>query len=246
MAVYDSIAEPYKKALERPYRLHVMNYTYFNLLGDIAGKSILDLACGEGLYTRKLKLKGAARVVGVDISEKMLSLAKLEETRQPLGIEYILCDVRELGEIGSFDLVVATFLLNYAQSKEQLLSMCQTIYANLKPGGRFVTINGNLELPPEFYPLLEKYGVYRSVSEPLQPGVPINITLKIPGSKETVSFDIYYLSHATYEWAFRTVGFTEIRWHKMSVSPEGLSEFGREFWQDVLDHPYHIAIECLK
>ncbi|MGK7903297.1 MAG: hypothetical protein AB4352_18190 [Hormoscilla sp.] len=141
---------------------------------------------------------------------------------------------------------MTTFLLNYAQSKEQLLSMCQTIYANLKPGGRFVAINNNLEMPPEFYPLLEKYGVYRSLSEPLQSGVPINITLKIPGGQETVSFDNYYLSHATYEWAFRTVGFQEIRWHPVSVSPEGLSEFGREFWQDFLDYPPIMGIECLK
>ncbi|MGK7903298.1 MAG: class I SAM-dependent methyltransferase [Hormoscilla sp.] len=97
MAVYDSIADQYQKTLALPFRLHIEAYTYFNLLGDIAGKSILDLACGEGFYTRKLKLRGAARVVGVDISEKMLSLARLSETRQPLGIEYILCDARELG-----------------------------------------------------------------------------------------------------------------------------------------------------
>ena len=243
---YDTIAEEYKKSREWPYRLHIEEYTYFNLLGNLVGKSILDLACGEGLYTRKMKHKGAVRIVGVDISPRMIELARREEVTEPLGIEYIVCDVLELGKLGSFDLVVASFLLNYAQTKEELLKMCQTIYANLKPGGRFVTINDNLEQSPESYAIGEKYGYTKSISEPLQEGTPITLTYRIPGDKKTFSFDNYYLSKATYEWAFRTAGFQEIRWHKPIVSPEGVREFGQEFWQDFLDYAPILGIECLK
>ena len=244
-AYYDTIAEEYKKSKELPCRI-IETYTYFNLLGDLAGKSILDLGCGEGFYTRKFKQKGAARVVGVDISPRMIELARQEEAQEPLGIEYIINDVCELGKIGNFNLVVASFLLNYAQTKEELVKMCQIIYANLKAGGRFVTLNENLEQSPESYAICEKYGYTKSICEPLQEGTPITLTFRIPGDKKTFSFDNYYLSKATYEWAFRTAGFKEIRWHKPIVSPEGVREFGWEFWQDFLDYAPILGIECLK
>ena len=244
VAYYNTIAQQYQKSKELPKGLNIDVHTYFHLLGDIAGKSILDLGCGEGFYTRKFKQKGAATVVGVDISEKMIELARQEEAREPLGIEYVIGDVCKLDKIGSFDLVVASYLLNCAKTKEQLLKMCQSIYANLKPGGRFVSINDNVEQLPESYPICKKYGFTKSISEPLQEGTPITLTFSVDGQK--FSLIDYYLSKATYEWAFRSVGFKEIRWQKPIVSPEGVKKFGQEFWQDFLDYAPMVGIECLK
>ena len=198
---YDTIAEEYQQSKELPYRLHTETYTYFDILGDLTGKSILDLGCGEGFYPRKFRQKGSGRVVGVDISTKMIELANKQEAKEPLGIEYIVCDVLKMGKIGSFDLVVTSYILNYAQSKEELLKMCQNIYSNLKPGGRFVSVNDNSEQPPESYLTSEKYGFVKIISEPLQEGTPITYTFTIPGEGKTFCFDNYYLSKATYEWA---------------------------------------------
>jgi len=153
---YDNIAWQYKKSKELPIRQYAETYTYFHLIGEMAGKTILDLACGEGFYTRQFKQKGARHVLGVDISEKMIELAQQEEAKKTLGIEYIVGDVIELKKRGRFDLVVASFLLNYAQTKEQLLRMCQSIYTK-EPGTRFVSINNNSEQPPESYKKMEKY-----------------------------------------------------------------------------------------
>jgi hypothetical protein len=47
---YDTIAEPYQKVYELPQNQHIDAYTYFRSLGELTGKSILDLACGEGFY----------------------------------------------------------------------------------------------------------------------------------------------------------------------------------------------------
>ena len=240
---YDSIAKEYKESKELPMRLHIEAYTYFNMLGNLAEKSILDLACGEGFYTRKFKDQGAAKVVGVDISQKMIELAREEETRKFQNIEYILGDVLELGEIGSFDLVVASYLLNYARSSEELLKMCKSIFANLKPGGRFVTINSNPSQAPVSYLKTEKYGFIKSIDSPLIEGTPIKYTF-INNHKFT--FDNYYLSIPTHEWAFQSVGFKEVRWQSPIVSPDGVKEFGQEFWQDFLDSVPIIGIECFK
>lgn len=244
--IYDSIAEQFKKFYSLPFALHVETYTHLNLIGDVTGKSILDLACGEGIYTRLLKQNGAARLVGVDISEEMIKLARQEEEKEPLEIEYIIADVTEIGFIDSFDLVVASFLLNYASTKDQLLKMCHTISANLKPGGRFISLNNNLDLPPEFYHKSEKYGLAKSCPGSLQEGTPLTLTLTIADDGEKVSFDNYYLSKATYEWALRSVGFKDIRWHNPIVSPEGVQKFSQEFWQDAIDYPYIVGITCQK
>ncbi len=242
-AYYDTIAEQYQQSEHLPYRLHIEAYTYFYLLGDLIGKSILDLGCGEGLYTRQFKHRGAAEVVGVDISSKMISLAKQQESKQPLGIKYLVADVLELGKIGSFDLVVASYLLNYARTKDELMRMCQTIAANLKPASRFVSINDLSEHDFQSDLRFKKYGFIKRISSLLREGTPIRYTMYV--NNQTFQFDNYYLSRATYESAFRAVGFKKIHWQKPIVSLEGVQKFGQEFWQDFLDYQPMIGIECL-
>ena len=154
-AQYDDFAEKYQRIVTSPIirRVrHILGYTFMGIVGDISGKSVLDLACGAGDYTRQLKQAGASHTVGVDISEEMIKLARKQEVQAPLGIEYILSDAQELGKIGDFDLVTAALYLHYAPTKEQLLKFCQTPYDNLKSGQRFITVNGNPEIKGPEYP----------------------------------------------------------------------------------------------
>src|SRR5262249_42931639 len=73
---YDPIAAEYQKAKQHPWRLYVERHTLLQLIGDIRGQSVLDMACGEGHYTRELRRLGADRVVGVDLSAGMIRLAQ--------------------------------------------------------------------------------------------------------------------------------------------------------------------------
>jgi toxoflavin synthase len=100
--------------------------------------------------------------------------------------------------------------------------MCQNIFANLKAGGRFVTINNNDSQPPSSYLTTQKYGFIKSIDSPLIEGIPIKYTISAIDQK--FSFLNYYLSKATYEWALRSVGFKEVRWQKPIVSPQGVEE----------------------
>ena len=75
-AVYDEIAEEYKTSKQLPFRKHIEAFTLFELLGDLNSKSMLDLACGEGIYARQFKRAGASKVLGVDLSAEMIRLAK--------------------------------------------------------------------------------------------------------------------------------------------------------------------------
>ena len=63
-AQYDAIAEKYQRTKGSPLRTYVEAHTFLGLIGDLHGKRVLDLACGEGFYTRQLKKLGAMHVVG--------------------------------------------------------------------------------------------------------------------------------------------------------------------------------------
>ncbi len=45
-------------------------------LGDVRGRSILDIGCGIGIYSVELARRGCRRVVGLDFSELMLEMAR--------------------------------------------------------------------------------------------------------------------------------------------------------------------------
>src|SRR5437764_10540272 len=111
---YDPIAEQYKRSKQQPWRSDVEAFTLMRLIGDTVGKAVIDVACGEGFYTRMIRQRGAAKVTGVDLSERMIKLARATEAEQQLGIDYIVGDGRNLGLAADYDLAVAAYFLNYA------------------------------------------------------------------------------------------------------------------------------------
>ena len=140
MEEYDAIAEEYRDSKQLPYREHVERHSLFQLVGDVRGKAILDVACGEGFYTRLLKKAGASEVTGVDISGAMIRLAEDEERRHPIGCKYVQVDVAAFEPSGPVDLVVAMYMLHYARTGEQLSRFCQVCHDALRPGGRFLGV----------------------------------------------------------------------------------------------------------
>ena len=144
VADYDKFSRQFKKSREFPFRTCCEEFMMLQMLGNLAGLTALDLACGEGHYARMLRRHGAARVIGVDISERMIALARDEEAREPLGVEYVKAAVEGLGVVGAFDVVSAVYLLRYVPTREHLAAMCRAIAANLRPGGRLVAMNSNL------------------------------------------------------------------------------------------------------
>jgi ubiquinone/menaquinone biosynthesis C-methylase UbiE len=241
---YDPIAEQYQRSKQQPWRTFIECYTLMELIGDLRGLTVLDVACGEGFYTRLLRRRGAARVTGVDLSQGMIDLARNQEAQQHLGIEYLVGDARKLSDVGQFDLTVAAYLLNYATGREDLQAMCDGIAHSLKPGGRFVTVNSNPALAFPTAPSYRKYGFETTVLGEWREGAPIKWTFYL--SDGAFEIENYYLNVAIHEEAFRKAGFREIRWHAPRLSPEGLRANDREFWSDFLEHPPVTFIVCVQ
>ncbi|WP_437679996.1 class I SAM-dependent methyltransferase [Sorangium sp. So ce131] len=241
---YDAIAEDYQRA-KRLAIFDVFEHTLLCRLGALDGMSVLDLACGEGFNTRKLKQLGAGRTVGVDISEEMIRLARDQEARRPLGIEYVCSDVKQLGKLGEFDLVTAVFLLNYAESWDELVRMCQVIYENLKPGQRFVTINESCGKWASHVGRYRKYGIGFKASLPVGDGDPVSLELR-SDERSWVEITFRTFFQGTYERALKAAGFRAVTWHGLVVPPEIEARDGKEFWIDLIEHPPVILIECQK
>ncbi len=240
---FDAIAKEYKASKLLPWRLHVEAATFFNLLGDPTGLHLLDLACGEGFYTRQFKIRGAARVTGVDISPAMIRLAREEEERQPMGLVYHVQDVLSLELHEKFDLICAAYLLNYASHADELTQMAQVIANHLKPGGRFVTINSNPDYPCATDAMFP-YGFTRENKGQAE-GAEVIYRFYQPDGFH-VAVTNYHLARSTHEKAFRQAGFTDLQWQAVTVSPEGEAEFGQAYWADILKCQPVVGLSCVK
>ena len=100
------------------------------MLPALQGKNILDLGCGYGWFCRYARDNQAASVVGLDISQKMLTQA--HSMTQGNGIVYRREDLETLSlSPNSFDLVYSSLALHYLRDIARLFV---TIYQSLTPG----------------------------------------------------------------------------------------------------------------
>ncbi len=242
---YDAFAKEYQDSKQLPFRTYAEQPLLFELIGNVTGKAVLDLGCGEGIYSRKLKAIGAATVVGIDLSSEMIALAKASEQESPLGIDYHVGDGSSIGYLGQFDLVVGSYILNYSRSRAHLEAFCRVIHLNLKPGGRFIGLNDNPANDPDHYDGFRKYGFVKSSPKPRREGDPVTYTMFLPDGS-SFSFDNFYLDPETYQKAFSATGFSSMRWVNPVVTEGGVKAFGEGYWQEFRDDPPVVGIEALK
>ena len=242
---YDTIATEYQQCKEQPWRLHIEHSTLFELLGDLKGKTVLDLACGEGHYSRKLMRAGAAGVLGVDVSHGMIELARSGGGQGTARCPLPGPGCRQTG--GGRDLRPGAGLLPVQlrpQSRDELLALAKPACRSLKPGGRLVAVNNNQDEPVESMANSRKYGFIKSVQGELREGTPITYTIFLDDG--SFQIDNYYLRTPTHEEVLRAAGFRDIEWHRPRVSPAGLREFGEDYWREFQTNPPVIFIECRK
>jgi SAM-dependent methyltransferase len=107
------------------------------------GSRILDLCCGPGRYTTELA-KMEYEVVGIDINEDYVALARKLAEQERVSPEIIVGDMREISYAGSFDAVISvgTSFGFFATETENEL-VIESIARSLKPGGHFLLEMGN-------------------------------------------------------------------------------------------------------
>jgi SAM-dependent methyltransferase len=232
-AEYDDIGDRYSEAKTAAWRLHLEAFTLERLAGDVRGARVLDLACGDGFYGRRLARRGASAVLGVDASIEMVRLGEAAERAEPLGCRYLQADVSDLGVVGEFDLAVAAYLLNYARTRDELDRFCAAIHHNLRPGGRLVGVNDHTQDGITGARRFERHGFRKVGPTPYAEGRPIAYEFVLSGAR-SFSITNYYWRPETYAEALAAAGFRDVRWQPLEPSSEGRSAFADGFWDDLL------------
>lgn len=121
-----------------------------DLLGNIKGKKVLDIGCGNGKVARRLARKGA-KVVGIDAVKEQVDFAKSLEDQRKQGIKYVVADLASLASaklgLEKFDVALSLMTHLYLDEKafaesmrtiaDRLTSEAVFIYGNIHPSRVF-------------------------------------------------------------------------------------------------------------
>lgn len=116
----------WERAMERPF--------FLRLLPEAGGRRVVDLGCGAGQLAKYLAEQGAASVVGVDVSEKMLEVARRDWAHPRVTHRREAMETVDF-PAGSVDLVVSSLAFHYVADYGELVAR---IARWLAPGGTLV------------------------------------------------------------------------------------------------------------
>lgn len=232
-AEYDRIGDRYSEAKQQPFRIHLEAYTLERLAGDVRGVRVVDFACGDGFYSRRFMRAGAASTLGIDASAEMVALGERAEATEPLGCRYRHGDVADVRTLGTFDLAIAAYLLNYARTRAELRRFCQVAYASLRPGGRLLGVNDFTDDGVTGTRHHPTHGFRKTGPDPYVEGAPITYEFLLPEGR---SFAItnYYWRPGTYLEELRAAGFTAAAWHPFEVASAASREHAPGFFADLV------------
>ncbi len=127
--------------------LHTINRVsapYFErVLGGYAGKRILDLGCGGGIFAEAAARAGAS-VVGIDPGERSIVAAREHAAIQGLAIDYRVHSAEGFEPVEQFDAVIAVAVLEHVSDLEATLDVCARA---LRRGGLLAFLTHNQTLP---------------------------------------------------------------------------------------------------
>ncbi|MBA2247084.1 MAG: class I SAM-dependent methyltransferase [Chloroflexia bacterium] len=135
---WDEYADEYEQWLSDREPGHLVDTTFpdllLDLLGDLAGKTVLDAGCGQGYLSRMLAARGA-RVTGIDLSPRLIAKARKRDTEGV--IDYRLADLSQpLPKLERhFDLIGSFLVLNDVRDYR---GFAATLASLAKPGARIV------------------------------------------------------------------------------------------------------------
>jgi SAM-dependent methyltransferase len=179
-------------------------------VGDLTGRTVLDVGCGTGFYSRLFAKQGAARVLGVDLSEEMIAVAKTV----PDEIEYLVGDAILGAQDGRFDLVASVWLINHAETRPELESMLKGFVA---AGDDLLLVTTNADADWDFLGSdAQQFGVRQQPNGPAVDGrLPYVANIYYEG--ESFSFQSGSWSIEVLTEALHAVGYQSVR----RIAPTG-------------------------
>ena len=125
--------------------INPLRLNYIDERASLAGKNVVDVGCGGGLLSEGMALRGA-HVMGIDMGEAPLSVARLHSLDSGVQVDYRQTTVEALAadpeHAGQYDVVTCLEMLEHVPDPGSVIKACAAL---LRPGGHlFVsTINRN-------------------------------------------------------------------------------------------------------
>jgi len=134
---WGKVASEYHGMVENSesYQSAVILPNLLRALGDIKGKKILDIGCGEGFFSREFFEKGAT-VLGVDVATEMIKVAR-EESGKKIMYEVSPSDKLPFVDDGMADVAVIVLAIQNIEKMHETFQECARV---LKKGGMFVLV----------------------------------------------------------------------------------------------------------
>lgn len=159
---YDELAEEYAETVRsNPYNAHMEFPATKALIPDVDGERVLDAGCGTGVYTEWLLERGAD-VVGVDVSEEMLSHARDRVGDDATFRQHDLAEPLDFASDDAFAGIVSPLALGYVRDWRATFAEFARV---LEPGGFLVFSEKNPADAFEAESGMDYYAVEEQIKE---------------------------------------------------------------------------------
>ena len=201
-------------------------FSFFKALGDIRGKTVLDVACGSGRYTKLIRDRHPASTHGLDLSEEMIKIAKESNSENITYVQHDLTLPLPSTIPPQYDIVTGQYLLCYASTRTLLVDMVKNCFVACKPGAMFVHLIDSPFMQPSQYNASERYGFVKKRPElkedgSVNEGDGFELEWHFEKPAPFVS-RVWVWSAQTYEEVVREAGFVDFEWWGFSVPTQFL------------------------
>jgi ubiquinone/menaquinone biosynthesis C-methylase UbiE len=144
---WGGVADWYNKHLEKgddTYHTKVIFPNILRMLGDVSGKRVLDMACGQGIFAEQLRDKGAF-VTGIDLGKELIKIAEEKnQTIKEKGTHKVIYHVASADDLfmlkdKSFDIVVCILALQNIEDLQKTISEARRVLTS--SGKLFFVLN---------------------------------------------------------------------------------------------------------
>jgi toxoflavin synthase len=199
------------------------------VLGDLNKKRILDIGCGDGLFSRLLAERGAT-VVGYDRARQHIAQAQARVGAPGLDATFVVATPQTFFHDGTFDAATSVMVLQFATSPEELAAFYHSASRHLRSGGRFISVVYN--------PLFSAFGedlVVRRFTRLEGNNMQVEFLDRASGRVEMMVEGHQYKSEE-FERAAISGGMKPAAWRKLFATPDAVRQMGASFWQPCHEH----------
>ncbi|MBN2379591.1 class I SAM-dependent methyltransferase [candidate division WOR-3 bacterium] len=95
----------------------------------VVGRTFLDVGCGTGLYSLELARRGAKKVVGLDVADRMIEICKkrAKDAKLDRTTEFVSCDICKYTSNYPFDITIGMGLFDYIKEPTVALNRMREV-----------------------------------------------------------------------------------------------------------------------